>query len=468
MFRTLLATMVVGLSLIATAHAQVGATPAFLSVVDGTATLERDGQALPAVQNMPFVQGDRLRTAAGRVQIAFPDGSAIELDEYSEVECVSPTRVRLIAGTMDHVQRDMTRSASASYLPPELDTYGTTLDQNGAWQYEAPYGYVWYPTVATDWRPYYYGYWAPVPSYGWTWVGVDSWAWPTHHYGRWGYASNRWFWIPGRTWGPAWVSWASANDYVSWCPLGFDSRPVFALSVGSRSPWTGWTVLRRANFGTHGYYAHRYAVDARRIPATTAFIAHTTPPLSIGRTPNQRIDNGRVAAGGGIAVPRAGTAASRQGPATAQPATAGQQTVDPRWSRNPQGVQTHYGTAIARPSPNQPGYRAQPVPPAAQQPGVSPQSRPAVPDYRAPNGYRIQRMDPRTMTSPPVVASPNAVPVPAGGGVAVPRTAPPAAAQPAAAAPAPAGSRTAPAGQPRGDAQPRGEGQPAAGTRRPR
>src|SRR6185436_2500400 len=117
MFRTLLSTVVVCLALIGSAQAQYGSTPAFLAMVDGAATLERDGATVPAVQNMPFVQGDRLRTAAGRVQIAFPDGSAFEVDEYSEVECVSPTRVRLLAGTMDHVQRDLTRSTSASYLP---------------------------------------------------------------------------------------------------------------------------------------------------------------------------------------------------------------------------------------------------------------------------------------------------------------------------------------------------------------
>lgn len=475
MFRTLIATLAVGFSLIGTAHAQVGPTPAFLAVVDGAATLERDGETVPAVQNMPFVQGDRLRTAAGRVQIAFPDGSAIEVDEYSEVECVSPTRVRLLAGTMDHVQRDMTRSASASYLPPELDTYGTTLDQNGAWQYEAPYGYVWYPTVATDWRPYYQGYWAPVPSYGWTWIGVDAWAWPTHHYGRWGYTSNRWFWIPGRTWGPAWVSWASANDYVSWCPLGFDSRPVFALSVGSRNAWAGWTVLPRMNFGAHGYYAHRYAVDSRRIPSTTAFIAHTAPPLAFGRTPRQPIDNGRVASGRSSAVPRqtpGGSArrqqptASRQVPVTpAAPPTA-QQTIDPRWSRNPQGVQTHYGVAMPRPTPNQPAYGA-PAGPATQ-PAATPQSAPAVPGYRTPNAYRIQRMDPR-VTAPPPAQPPASAP--AAGSMAVPRTAPPAGSRPAAApAAAPAGAagaRTAPAAQPaQGQAQPRAESRPAEGRRR--
>ncbi len=48
----------------------------------------------------------------------------------------------------------------------------------------------WYPTVAPGWRPYYNGYWSPVPAYGWTWIGYDAWGWPTHHYGRWGFAAR--------------------------------------------------------------------------------------------------------------------------------------------------------------------------------------------------------------------------------------------------------------------------------------
>ena len=199
------------------------------------------------------------------------------------------------------------------------------------------------------------------------------------------------------------MSWASANDYVSWCPLGFDSRPVFAFAVGSRNTWAGWTVLPRTNFGAHGYYAHRYAVDSRRIPSTTAFIAHTTPPLAYGRTPRQQTDNGRVAGGGGSAVPRQTPemspqrqhpAASRQVPVAPPAAASGQQTTDPRWSRNPQGVQTHYGVAMPRPTPNQPAGGAPAAAPATQ-PAATPQSGPAVPGYRVPNGYRIQRMDPR-------------------------------------------------------------------------
>src|SRR6266536_2968354 len=131
-------------------RAQEAPPPAYLAVVTGQATLERGGEAEPATQNMPFVPGDRLRTGAGRVEIAFPDGSAIEVGEDSEVEAVSATRVRLIAGTMDHIQRPVPSSRSASYLPQDLQPYGSTFDQYGSWQYDQPNGYVWYPQVGPD------------------------------------------------------------------------------------------------------------------------------------------------------------------------------------------------------------------------------------------------------------------------------------------------------------------------------
>jgi hypothetical protein len=439
MVRQLLTTVAVCLAFAAVARAQDAPPPAYLAVVEGNATLERDAELLTATQNMPFVPGDRLRTTNGRVQIVFPDGTGIEVAENSEVECLTPTRVRLIAGTMDHLQREIPQTPTASYLPQDLTMYASTLDQSGSWQYDSPYGYVWYPTVAPDWRPYYYGYWSPVRSYGWTWIGLDTWAWPTHHYGRWGYARNRWFWIPGRTWGPAWVSWAAAPDYVSWCPLGFDSRPVFAWSIGARSTYVGWTVLPRSNFGVNGYYAHRYAIDARRLPATTPFIAHSTPPLpargfhSVITGRQAPADSRRAAA-----LPRVVTSPAAQAPAAAvavprQPDGARQAPVDPRqdparWSRNPQsGVQTHYGMAVPRTPPTTtangspqaaPTASAQPPDYRPQVPNyrprtqdyslqVPPEYRPPTPNYRAPNEYRIQRMDPR------VVAPPAATPPPA-------------------------------------------------------
>ncbi len=140
--------------------------------------------------------------------------------------------------------------------------YGGTFDRYGAWQHEPQYGYVWYPSASPDWRPYYNGYWAANRPYGWTWIGLDVWGWPTHHYGRWGVSRSRWFWIPERRWAPSWVTWAAAPGYVSWCPLGFDNRPVFALSVNVGNPWLGWVVVPRTHFGAPGAYVHHYAVPA--------------------------------------------------------------------------------------------------------------------------------------------------------------------------------------------------------------
>jgi hypothetical protein len=277
------------------ARAQEPPPPAYLAVVEGVATLERNGESEPAVRDMPFVEGDRLRTENGRVEIQFPDGTAIEVAEYSLVEAITPTRVRLLAGTMDHLPPpasaepvDTAQPISTSYLPQDLQAYGGTFDRYGSWQYAAPYGYVWYPTVAPGWRPYHYGRWSPVPAYGWTWLGIDPWSYPTHHYGRWGYARNAWFWIPGRTWGAAWVSWGAAPNYVSWCPLGYDNRPVFALSVTSYDSWRhggggwfGWTVMSRSHFGGRGYYANRYAVEPRSLPSDTPFIFSSRPPANL-------------------------------------------------------------------------------------------------------------------------------------------------------------------------------------------
>lgn len=339
--------------------AQEGAPPAYLASVDSEATLERGGVAEPATRNMPFVPGDRVRTAAGRVEIVFPDGSGIEVGEHSEVEAVSATRVRLLAGTMDHIQRQAAASRSAGYLPPDLQTYGNTFDQYGSWQYDSSYGNVWYPAVGAEWRPYSYGSWSPIRSYGWTWVGLDAWAWPTHHYGRWGYARNSWFWIPGRTWGAAWVSWSFADDYVSWCPLGYDSRPVFALSVGHRRGWDDWTVPRRT-FASRGY-VNDYS-----------------------RTREQSSVAGRQSSVAG----RQSSVLSRQSPAI------GRQSTDDRRPRT--------GDARLRSDDRRPTTAAPQTLPAASGGAMAmPRAQPAATtDYRRPtNDYRRPATDSRPPTT---------------------------------------------------------------------
>jgi hypothetical protein len=179
-------------------------------------------------------------------------------------------------------------STSTQYLPQDVQMYAGAFDRYGSWGYDTQYGNVWYPTVAATWRPYYNGYWNYYPgAYGWFWIGSDPWGWPTHHYGRWGYHSNRWFWIPGRYWAPAWVSWAVSPAYVSWCPLGFNGGPVFSFGFSATfgyGGWHGWTTIPRYSFG-RPVYVSAHAVNAGRLaPAQrSGFVVQRTgpqPPMS--------------------------------------------------------------------------------------------------------------------------------------------------------------------------------------------
>jgi hypothetical protein len=211
-------------------------------------------------------------------------------------------------------RRDERLGLSAQYLPADVRSYSATLDRYGAWQYETAYGYVWYPRVGVGWRPYYHGRWAHLRPYGWTWVGADPWAWATHHYGRWGFSAGAWFWIPGRHWGPAWVSWAYAPGYVSWCPLGFNNRPVFSfVSVnifGGRrfDPWHGWTVLPHRSFGAGRVNVGLNVVNVNRINVRSrqAFVTRDRGPDFRGyAVPRGSVAPIRTAGTGSIgAVPR--------------------------------------------------------------------------------------------------------------------------------------------------------------------
>lgn len=117
-----------------------------------------------------------------------------------------------------------------------IDFFYDNLGSDGSWVEVADYGYCWQPTVAVSnakWRPYSDGYWV-YTDVGWTWVSNEDFGWATYHYGRWTRLRDRgWFWVPGREWGPAWVSWRTGGDYVGWAPLPprgreveYDNRPI--------------------------------------------------------------------------------------------------------------------------------------------------------------------------------------------------------------------------------------------------
>lgn len=198
-------------------------------------------------------------------------------------------------------RRDQRLGISAEYLPSDVRPYSAAFDTYGYWRHEPVYGRVWYPRVHAGWRPYYHGRWVSLRPYGWTWISADPWGWPTHHYGRWGFSSGAWFWIPGRRWGAAWVSWAHAPGYISWCPLGWNDRPVFSFIniniFGGRryDRWHGWSVVPRRHFATGFVNVHR-VVSPHRFDSRIhrSFVVRDRGPE-------------------GYAVPRASTAIRRAG-----------------------------------------------------------------------------------------------------------------------------------------------------------
>ena len=119
-----------------------------------------------------------------------------------------------------------------------IDFFYDNLSEGGNWIEVGDYGYCWQPSVAasnTSWRPYSDGYWA-YTDLGWTWISYEDFGWATYHYGRWIRLRGRgWVWVPGREWGPAWVSWRTGGDYIGWAPLPprrageyWDEQPITA------------------------------------------------------------------------------------------------------------------------------------------------------------------------------------------------------------------------------------------------
>jgi hypothetical protein len=100
-----------------------------------------------------------------------------------------------------------------NYFYDYLSPYGTWVDFS-------PYGYVWCPTsLGFGWHPYSEGHWVWTDD-GWTWISDFDWGWVPFHYGRWDFDDTMgWFWIPGTTWGPAWVTWSWGDSYIGWAPL---------------------------------------------------------------------------------------------------------------------------------------------------------------------------------------------------------------------------------------------------------
>ncbi len=138
-----------------------------------------------------------------------------------------------------------------------VDLFYDQLSPYGDWVDAGEYGYAWHPRdVGEDWRPYTEGHWAYTDA-GWTFVSEEPYAWAVYHYGRWTRVNDiGWIWVPGREWGPAWVSFRHSKRYVGWAPLPPEAS--FGREVSTISSWsdsyydigpTQYSFVEVRNFG---------------------------------------------------------------------------------------------------------------------------------------------------------------------------------------------------------------------------
>lgn len=98
-FAPISAAFVLALSL--PAFSQPPSTPsAHVAFVEGAASLERDGQVEALGTGVPLVDGDRLRTTDGRLEIRFENGSTLYMDQSSTLDILSTDSLRLPAGSI--------------------------------------------------------------------------------------------------------------------------------------------------------------------------------------------------------------------------------------------------------------------------------------------------------------------------------------------------------------------------------
>ncbi len=140
-----------------------------------------------------------------------------------------------------------------------VESFYEPLDPYGDWIETDDYGYVFRPEVSrrNDWRPYTDGRWVHT-GHGWTWQSNENFGWATYHYGRWTRISGSgWVWIPGREWGPGWVSWRRGKEECGWAPLPPESRGRHSFTATVDRDYdigpAAYVFIALSNFGARSY-----------------------------------------------------------------------------------------------------------------------------------------------------------------------------------------------------------------------
>jgi hypothetical protein len=99
--------------------------PAHLAFIEGGVDVIHEGLAERADPPVLLVDGDTIRTANGRAEIVFGDGTLLHLDHSAELEILAPQRLRLLEG------RAIVRVSAAARGPYVVDTPGGSVRLDG-------------------------------------------------------------------------------------------------------------------------------------------------------------------------------------------------------------------------------------------------------------------------------------------------------------------------------------------------
>lgn len=289
-------------------------------------------------------------------------------------------------------------------------TFHERLAPYGRWVDDGEYGEVWVPEVASGWQPYVDGRWV-LTEYGWTWVSNDPFGWATWHYGNWAVRPGiGWFWVPGRVWAPAWVTWRYGGGYACWAPTPPRQFGRDYYDYGSPA----WVVVPEQHF-TQPILQVRVRAQAVIIQSAAplagpvragAVMVNPGPrPSFIARAIGQPVR--RISAE--AVVGRGTRAISAAPPAPASPAHVAEALRQSGWwpaahgpaaqQPSPRPAQQPRSSPAAQPGPRYNEPRANQ--PRANQPGVSePRSRPSGPVRSAPFPPPPEGPHP-TRTAPP-------------------------------------------------------------------
>ena len=161
--------------------------------------------------NTPFVLFALTNQEVGGDVEVQPAGAMVQV--APEPVAARPTSRNLRASVVDY-EEDIGVSSDVFYS-------ADTLRRHGRWVTVGSYGRCWQPqNVDDDWEPYTRGRWVNSRDDGWVWDSDEDFGWATYHYGRWFREEDTgWCWVPGRVWGPGWVSWRHGHSHIGWAPL---------------------------------------------------------------------------------------------------------------------------------------------------------------------------------------------------------------------------------------------------------